>query len=320
MEIIDKILCKKEFQDKPPVLIDIGAAGRLPEIWKDIGKHSVCIAFDADDREMGYVERESKNYKKLYVYPRILINTSDSEAEFYLTKSPHCSSLLRPLNQELTQWAFADLFAIDKRVSLKAINLQTVLQELDLDRVDWFKTDSQGTDLRLFKSLGDAIIQKVLVADFEPGIIDAYEGEDKLWQLMSFMERSGFWMSDINIKGSQRIRADILKDFNKFERRYISQFIKTSPGWGEATYINNFNQDVHFSKRDLLLGWVFSSIKQQHGFALQIANEGYNQFCDAIFLELRTHTMQRVKRSYIWLPAYFIRRLVHKLYRMITKK
>ena len=73
MEIIDKILCKKEFQDKPPVLIDIGAAGRLPEIWKDIGKHSVCIAFDADDREMGYVERESKNYKKLYVYPRILM-------------------------------------------------------------------------------------------------------------------------------------------------------------------------------------------------------------------------------------------------------
>ncbi len=29
MEIIDKILTQKEFQDQPPVLLDIGAAGEM---------------------------------------------------------------------------------------------------------------------------------------------------------------------------------------------------------------------------------------------------------------------------------------------------
>ena len=186
------------------------------DLQHDIGEIEHC------DRRRDGDAGVSNNYKQLYVYPRLLISTSESEAKFYLTKSPYCSSLLRPLNQKLKQWAFADLFELEKIVTLKAINLQTVLKELKLDRVDWFKTDSQGTDLRLFKSLGDDLIRKVLVADFEPGIIDVYEGEDKLWHVMSFMEQSGFWMSDMDIRGSQRVQADIFKNFNNFEKRFIS--------------------------------------------------------------------------------------------------
>jgi len=206
MNIIDKVLSLQEFKEHPPVLLDIGASGKLHEIWKSIAKYSICIAFDADSREMEYTVNESSHYKKLYVYNRILISQlKENEETFYLTKSPYCSSLLQPLNKKLANWAFADLFEVENKASLKTVDLTTVLTELKLDKVDWFKTDSQGTDLRLFKSLGEPVIKKVLVAEFEPGIIDAYQGEDKLWQLMSYMDKREFWMSDINIRGSLKI-------------------------------------------------------------------------------------------------------------------
>jgi len=55
MHIIDKILSRSEFKTDPPVLIDIGASESLPKEWQHIAKYSVCIAFDADERKMGYI-------------------------------------------------------------------------------------------------------------------------------------------------------------------------------------------------------------------------------------------------------------------------
>lgn len=285
MNIINHILSRQEFVDHPPVLIDIGASGRLPAIWKPLSRYSICIAFDADDREMDYFRQEPDTYKNLYVYNRILTSNKDSKAEFYLTKSPYCSSLLRPLNERLADWALADLFQVERKVVLKTITLPTVTQQLGLDRVDWFKTDSQGTDLRLFTSLGGSLMEQVLVAQFEPGIIDAYEGEDKLWQLMAFMDQRGFWMSDMMIRGSQRVRADIMKGYNKLQVKLISQSLKKSPGWAEISYINSFKYD--FGQREFLLGWVFSTLLEQHGFALEIAYLGHQKFNDPIFLILK---------------------------------
>src|SRR5438094_209753 len=109
--MIDKILSRPEFQTEPPVLVDIGASGQLHGRWKAFAKYAVCIAFDADDRDFGYVESESSHFRKLYTFNNIVTGpTADEEdtenanpgrvnpdrANFYLTESPHCSSLLRP--------------------------------------------------------------------------------------------------------------------------------------------------------------------------------------------------------------------------------
>ena len=62
--MIDKILSRPEFQTEPPVLVDIGASGQLHGRWKAFAKYAVCIAFDADDRDFGYVESESGHFRK----------------------------------------------------------------------------------------------------------------------------------------------------------------------------------------------------------------------------------------------------------------
>ncbi len=305
--IIDRVLSKKEFLDNPPVLIDIGASGGLSRDWKQIAKYSICIAFEPDDREMGYIKSTSSTYKKLYVYNRLVVDDFKPESDFYLTKFAFCSSILKPDSQKLKDWAFSDLFEVEEKKVFKAISLRFVLSELKIDKVDWFKTDSQGLDLRLFLSLGEDLIEKVLVAEFEPGIIDAYVGEDKLWSIISYMEKKDFWMSSMKVQGSQRIAASIVDKMPWIIRRNIHRLIKDSPGWAEISYINSFKRE--FSKRDLLLGCIFALVKRQYGFAYELAIEGDKKFGDSIFIEIQKYAVLMIKYSFIKLPEYFLKKL-----------
>jgi len=296
MNIIDKILSRCEFIEEPPILLDIGASGETHRAWKDIAKYSMCIAFDADDREISFAEKETGNYKKLYVFNRIVTDQDASELDFYLTKSPYCSSTLLPDYGKIQDWEFAGLFHVENTIKLKAVTLKAVIEGLGLKRIDWFKTDSQGTDLRLFKSLGEEIIITTLVAEFEPGIIDVYRGEDKLHHLMSYMDKMPFWMSNINILGCRRINQFILKSLNNSEKEAIKN-LRTSPNWAEVIYLNSFHNEK-FSKRDYLLGCIFAIIEKQYGFSLELSIRGYEKYRDKDFKEIEKFSIAQMMSDY----------------------
>ena len=86
--MIDRVLQRKEFQDNPPVLLDIGASGAIHRKWKAIAKYSIGIAFDADLREMNYAVKDSSGYRKLYVFNSVVTDQPATEMDFHLTKSP----------------------------------------------------------------------------------------------------------------------------------------------------------------------------------------------------------------------------------------
>lgn len=317
MSMLEKVLRRPEIEEAPPVLVDIGASGGLNPAWKTLAKYSICLAFEPDSREMGPTRHASKVCRELHIFNRAVTSGAEGESEFYLTKSPACSSLLAPNTEELAAWEFADRFRVLKKDVVKTMQIATALRELNLDRVDWFKTDSQGSDLRLFLSLGEPLIRKVMVAEFEPGIIDSYCGEDKLGDLMSSMDARGFWMSDVRIKGSTRVAREAPCGLGRFERRFMVHLLKPSPGWGEVTYLNSF-ASADFSRRDYLLGWACVSIQRQHGFALELAAAAARRFEGAIFDELKRDTVRRIRWSYFNLRAYFplARRAIRKWKRL----
>ena len=317
MRIIKKVLEREELQAEPPVLMDIGASGKIHPAWKALARYSICLAFDADDRTFS-VREETGRFRKLYVYNRIVTAHGEGQAEFYLTRSPSCSSLLKPDNEKLAEWAFADLFEVEQVVRLETVDLGSVLQERGLKRIDWFKTDSQGTDLRLFQSLGEETIRRVLVAEFEPGIIDAYEGEDKLHALMAFMDQYDFWMSDMAVRGSQRIRPDLVQRYLPgADLRKIRLILKTAPGWAEVGYLNILPERLGFSQRDYLLAWLFAYFRKHFGFALEVAASGQAKFDDPIFEELVHYSLSRMRFRLLRLPHMALRVFCRKTLTML---
>lgn len=300
--LIEKILSREEFIINPPILLDIGASGKMYSGWEKIAKYSICIAFDADLREIKYIEDGSTGYKKIYLYNKIVADTNAKELDFYLTDSPFCSSLLEPDTEKLKDWSIADLFHVEKKIKLKTTNLLTVINGLGIKKIDWFKTDSQGTDLRLFKSLNRDLIDKILVADFEPGIIKSYKGEDKLSALMEYMDTVPFWMNDLVIPKTQRINKQIkeeilYKNIPSKGKNMLNLIIKSAPMCGEVSYFNDFKNTELFSQRDFLLMWVISYIKGHLGFSLEIADVGEKKFKDPVFSELKSETLRKINKN-----------------------
>jgi hypothetical protein len=297
LELIKQILAHEDLIKNPPVLIDIGASGNLLPEWAEIAPFSICLAFDADKRDIDYLVEEGGKFQKLITINSIVVDKNDDYADFYLTKYPYSSSTLKPLNKQLENWNYYQLFEIESTIKLKSVCLSEILNKFDIRQIDWFKTDSQGTDLRLFKSLSEKIRSKIIVADFEPGIIDAYQNEDKLYHLLKFMDSDNFWISDIELFGSQRINKKIKQIYFPGEDTgQLASRLKSSPGWAEITYINAFEKS-DFSKREFLLGIVFSLVKNQFAFALQLAHLANEKFRDPYFEEIIKYLINIINSS-----------------------
>ncbi|NUN08261.1 MAG: hypothetical protein HUU54_03715 [Ignavibacteriaceae bacterium] len=301
--IFGKILTDPDIIDDPPVLIDIGASEKIHPIWKEIAPHSICVAFDADTRDFNISSAEDKGYKKLYKLNTIVSDKEESKVDFYLTNSPYCSSTLPPREIELSDWAFADKFKVTGKTKLNSITLTRALDELGLNKIDWYKSDSQGTDLRLFRSLKDDIQKNVIVAELEPGIIDSYAGEDKMYEILKYMESLEFWLSDMVVKGSKRIKPEYVDKISSggISRKLTEFSLKTSPGWAELCFVNKF-KDIK-SRRSFLLGWLFSSILGQHGFALGLAVQGENIFNEPLFTDLKNNSLKIIRKERFSLRA-----------------
>ena len=315
--LIKKVMEHHDIVAQPPVLIDVGASGSLPEKWKAIAPHSICIAFDADTREFDVKESTGSKYRKLFLLNRLVAANPSPQADFYLTESPYCSSSLKPNNQSLKPWAFHSLFDVKERVQMPSVTLSEALSSCDISYIDWYKTDTQGTDLTIFDALPDHIKNDVIIADFEPGIIDAYIGEDKLYSLMSYMDKRPFWVSSMNVKGSQWIAADDIKNLGMLQKIKIGCFLKTAPGWCEISYMNKLC-DPNTSKRAYLLAWVFATLQKEHGFALFLANTGLVKYDDPLFKKLSIAS----QRSLNSLSGYFsfVYAAFSKVFRMLRDK
>jgi hypothetical protein len=298
--LISKILSHPELIARPPVLVDIGASGEIHSKWKKIAPYAICIAFDADSRDFAVTENEQSDYKKLYVFNCIVSDREEQNINFYLTRSPYCSSTLKPANARLKDFIFAPLFEVDKEIQLKNISLAGALQKLNITYVDWFKSDSQGTDLRLFKNLPDAVRDNVLIAEFEPGIIDAYEGEDKMYSVMEYMDKKGYILTNMDVKKVQHISEAALADifsgamFSRFARKSV----KALPAWAELTYLNRFETGIEAGLREFLLASLFALLQEQYIYALHICIKAQSLHSDPLLAEIITAAQKLLKKDY----------------------
>jgi hypothetical protein len=298
--LVKMIMNEPEIKDKPPVLLDIGASEAIHPKWKKLAKYSICIAFDADERDFQFMGKKQTSFKKLYVYNSLALDKDEDRVKFYLTKSPYCSSTLEPDLEKLKPYIHSNLFETDKIVELKATSIYNVLNKLSIEHIDWFKTDSQGIDLRLFKSLSGQIRNKIIIAEFEPGIINAYKGEDQFYSILEYLTSSEFWLSDIKIKGVPRLPRELLDSNFKGEtyKKLVKESMKKAPSWGEMTFINKF-ESATLGVREYLLGWLFSTLEHHDSFAFVLATEGSSKFKKEIFNDLRKISFNRIRRDVI---------------------
>lgn len=304
-----------------PVLLDIGASGETPAVWDEIAACSTYIGFDPDLRDFQDVA-QGRFRRALTVNEAVSDRAEDAPVPFYLTRSPYCSSRLPPDTEALEEYLFSDLFVVERETEVQTTTLDSVLERFSLPRIDWIKIDSQGTDLRLFRSINDAVQSGVLAVDLEPGLMDAYRGEDLFTETHTQMLQSGFWLSRMRVEGAARIRRatrEGLARENAADVDLLGRALRTTPGWAEIRYLRGlpFLADRSATRQEYGLLWAFALLDDQPGFALDVAREYQARFGqDDVSASLREEPLRRIreaerrlrlKRS---LPQRILRRLL----------
>lgn len=286
-----------------PVLVDIGASGGPPDIWKPIAPHAIYLGFDPDRRATSF--ENQYGFNRSIIHNRAVVDDPrQTEATVHLTRSPFCSSLLPPDFDSLSNYIFAEWFDVVGQQTIPTQTLDAALNELGLDGVDWFKTDTQGMDLRVFANLSSERANGVMVIDIEPGLIDAYQNEDLFTSAHEFLVRNGFWLAQLDLGRTTRLRPSSLRapEFAELELQQPRDFIlalNTAPGWCEARYLRTIDHMTTRDRRDWTLLWVFAVLSGQFGFAIDVYVDYRRRFGNDGIVRRMAEFLRALNRGFV---------------------
>ena len=180
MEFIDRILSLPEFAAQPPVLVEIAASGGTHSAWQALARYSICIAFDPDSRDMQAVHDETPGYRRLHVFPAAAVADDidrgrippDAIALLLEPAATRCGGAGRlglcPACSTSSERSASPACACQRRCESRRLARRLVQERFPGDRPAAVSKPGRGD------------LPERLAVEFEPGIIDAYEGEDKL--------------------------------------------------------------------------------------------------------------------------------------------
>lgn len=297
--VVDHLLVSHAIE---PILVDVGASGGSPRIWQPIRAHSTYVGFDGDTRELRHPQEAE--FRHACFAHEVITGDGAAEVTFYLTRSPYCSSTLKPNPAITNNFLSADSFIIDRTEKARASTLNAVLDRLDLPRIDWMKIDTQGTDLRVYRSLRKELRDKLLAIDIEPGLRGAYVGEDLFCDVHAGLMREGFWLSNLKVCGLVRMRKstlDWLADRDaEASPDNVAKAVRPTPGWTECRYLRSLESllATGATRREYVLLWVFALIDKQLGFCLDLALEYARLFgADATARLLEGESIARIAEA-----------------------
>jgi hypothetical protein len=314
MTLIERIMEEPELKAAPPVFVDVGAAGGMHRAWRRLARHAIGIGFEPDSREAPAPGPAQRQFRRWIFCAGLAVPAAvrDGRQDLFLTRSPQCSSMRRPMPEALGDWAFADFFEVKEVQGVAAVTIPDALAAHGLERIDWLKCDTQGLDLPLYLSLPEAWRRRMLAAEFEPGLVHAYEGEDRLPAVLETMAAEPFWLAELRVGHAARGRAGLLAArLGADSVRWVRRLGPAAPAWANVRYLRNFSVAPDgLGRREWLLGWAITTETGQHGEALAIADEGSRRWGGDLFAAMAAASGRSLRRAMLRaLPGEILRRI-----------
>ena len=229
MNIIKQISNIKIFEHKPIILMHIGSSGSNFKLWDDMSKNSILISIDGNETSLSLNKKFLKE-----INDGSVISDKKKKVPFYITKDPHCSSLLEPDNNVTKNWYFSHRFKVNKKVFVKTTEINSLLKKYNINYIDWIVLDTQGVDLKIFKSIKNNLRNNISVVELEPGFYDFYKKQEKIYDVFKFME-SQYDFEDMKFGNSFKISSKFLSNF---EKKVMFSLNNASKFYTNITFLN----------------------------------------------------------------------------------
>jgi FkbM family methyltransferase len=170
--------------------IDVGAHRGDITLWHARHNPGLKIyAFEPNLRLAAKLMGRAPNYLPI----PMAVAERDGYADFHINAFDAASSLL-PLHQEgLRTWVGVENHKEESVVSVPTIRLDTFMDRVGLEKVDFLKIDAQGMDLAVIRSAGSRLadIAKITL-EVEIAPITLYEGAPSKREVLEFLGGAGF--------------------------------------------------------------------------------------------------------------------------------
>jgi FkbM family methyltransferase len=183
-----------------PVWLDIGCnKGYYLSRW--CGNKDIMIyAFEPNPELYENLLSEYKDYENVKILP-FAIHDEDGSCDFYISENPSASSLKK--------YDYSDEFSaerglyIKKTILVETKRIDTFLNENNITEVEFIKSDTQGNDFNVIKSLGDkiSIVKRIMVEAFTGGN-NLYENEGKENEITEYMISNNFYLDSKSQQGN----------------------------------------------------------------------------------------------------------------------
>lgn len=139
--------------------------------------------------------------------------------------NPGCSSLLKPKGR--FENSTENVYNVD------VISLKSILDNIDYDVIEVLKTDTQGNDLNVIKSLGEHI-KNVVFIDSEYDESDDYEDANTGEELDKFLEENRFKKYQMILQPTRNMMVE--------DTRYVNTLIEN---------IDNYSDNYTFESHEV---------------------------------------------------------------------
>ena len=255
--------------DSPLRIVDVGAVGAPPPNVESISSISTYLGFDPDLRipQTG----DAFGFLSHTLLDQAITASDQPNVKFNLTEYPECSSTLIPNHDQTDRYVIGEFFKVVSHQSVPAITLSKAISAAKLDRVDWLKLDTQGTDLDILQSVSAQEFRRLLVVDLEPGVTAFYQGENRFSDIHEYMLKHGFWLADLSQQRFARISLTAVKSANLSASDI--ETLNRNPFAVELQYFRTVEslRESGCDLRSLLALWFLAMTNGHFAFAIEVA-------------------------------------------------
>ena len=278
----------------------LGAVGSNFLIWKNLQEQSILITIDGQENKKKIIGTYKKTINK-----ECIISNKDGYSDFYITKDPDCSSLLKPNASEYKKWYGKHRFRVTKKIKVKVTSINKFLKENKINYIDWLVLDIQGMDLKIIKNLNSKIRKKISIIELEPGFSNIYKNSDKIGEVFDFMAKE-FEFADMRFGYNYKIQNEKL---SLIDKKILFKLTKPSKLYSNVVFNNKNQKNIRINLIKLIYLILNGNILEARNFLFN--NLKNNEFSNLIKKKLNQKILI-LKIVYLFLFPFFLLKKIIK--------
>ncbi len=164
---------------------------------------------------------------------RQIVTPDAGKAVFVERAFAGCSSIAAPRQRLVEAYGLEALFREKNRCEVESTSVRELALRHRVDRWHWIKTDLEGLDFAVVKSLGDAV-RRTLVLQMELRFEPFFEGEPRFHSVASYLEDHGFDLLDLQIERWRYVTPNRLLPTKGRATYCDAVFVNRDPGGQNA--------------------------------------------------------------------------------------